>query len=269
MRHSAGYFYAPHYHCNMKRDGFSLVELSIVLVILGLLVGGIMGGKSLIRAAEMRAVSSEYQRYITAVNAFRDKYLSIPGDMSNAANFWGIAANCPGTETQGSTTTATCNGNYDRILAPSATSNEPFRFWQQLANAGLLEGTYSGVRASTNDWATTRTNAPSSKVSNAVWFTWNNIVAWSGSTAWFDYDTGNRLDIGGLSTNAQPGTPIFRPEEVWNIDTKIDDGKPGRGKLMVVYWDDCTDATSSAQTSANYLLTNDAVACFITFPNAF
>ena len=76
---------------------FSLVELSIVLVILGLLVGGILAGQSLIHAAELRAVSSEYQRYRTAIYAFRDKYLGLPGDITTATNFWGAADGSTGT----------------------------------------------------------------------------------------------------------------------------------------------------------------------------
>jgi len=53
-----------------RRHGFSLVELSIVLVILGLLTGGILGGQSLIRAAELRSIASDLFRYGTAVNSF-------------------------------------------------------------------------------------------------------------------------------------------------------------------------------------------------------
>ena len=70
------------------RKGFSLVELSIVLVILGLLVGGVLSGQSLIRAAELRAATQEYQRYYTATQTFRDKYFAIPGDFNNAQAFW-------------------------------------------------------------------------------------------------------------------------------------------------------------------------------------
>ncbi len=53
--------------------GFSLVELAIVLVILGLLAGGVLSGQSLIRAAELRSVIAEYQRYYTAVKIFNDE----------------------------------------------------------------------------------------------------------------------------------------------------------------------------------------------------
>jgi prepilin-type N-terminal cleavage/methylation domain-containing protein len=71
---------------------FSLVELSIVLVILGLLVGGVLSGQSLIHAAELRAVTTEYQKYMTAVRSFKDKYFASPGDMNNATSLWGVAA---------------------------------------------------------------------------------------------------------------------------------------------------------------------------------
>ena len=59
----------------MKRESaFSLVELSIVLVILGLLVGGILGGQSLIKAAELRSITSDIESYRVAVNSFKIKY---------------------------------------------------------------------------------------------------------------------------------------------------------------------------------------------------
>ena len=76
------------------RAAFSLVELSIVLVILGLLTGGILTGQNLIRAAELRSVVTEFQTYQTAVMTFRDKYFALPGDMTNATDFWGEMTNC-------------------------------------------------------------------------------------------------------------------------------------------------------------------------------
>jgi prepilin-type N-terminal cleavage/methylation domain-containing protein len=59
-------------------SAFSLVELSIVLVILGLLVGGVLSGQSLIRAAALRSVTNDYSRYSAAVNTFKDKYFPAP-----------------------------------------------------------------------------------------------------------------------------------------------------------------------------------------------
>src|ERR1700712_5355694 len=65
-----------------KTQGFTLIELSIVLVIIGLIVGGVLVGQDLIRAAEIRATISQIEKFNTAVNTFRGKYNAIPGDMN-------------------------------------------------------------------------------------------------------------------------------------------------------------------------------------------
>ena len=103
------------------KNAFSLVELSIVLVILGLLTGGILGGQSLIRAAELRSVSTEAARYTTAVYSFRDKYMALPGDMPNATAFWGAAPDCSAQTASGA---STCNGNGDGMLRWGGTNPE-------------------------------------------------------------------------------------------------------------------------------------------------
>src|SRR5690606_1501704 len=103
----------PLYGTGMKA-GFSLVELSIVLVILGLLTGGILGGQSLIKAAELRSVATERQQWQIAINSFKGKYRALPGDMPNATAFWGVAANGGGGAGCAqfiSTGTETCDGN--------------------------------------------------------------------------------------------------------------------------------------------------------------
>lgn len=134
------------------RSGFSLVELSIVLVILGLLVGGVLTGQSLIRASELRKFMNTMERYKAATYTFRDKYFALPGDMNNAKQFWGSAGT--GTACRGvdSTTLAdpknTCDGDGDGNIRPSSVNNyswEIFRYWQHLANAGLIEGSYTGI----------------------------------------------------------------------------------------------------------------------------
>lgn len=149
------------------RYGFSLVELSIVLVILGLLTGGILAGQSLIRAAELRAIPTEYQRYDAARYSFRDKYMGLPGDISNATRFWGDNNAACADAAIPNGTPGTCNGNADGILtAPLAASatGERFQFWTQLALAGLIEGTYTGLAGgSSNHHVVPGTNTPLSK----------------------------------------------------------------------------------------------------------
>ncbi len=247
------------------RKGFSLVELSIVLVILGLLVGGILAGRSLIRASELRAISTEYQRLLTSTQAFRDKYLALPGDITNATRFWGTATHCPGSPTQGSTDASTCNGNGDGRITTTGSANEMFRFWQHLANAGLLEGTYSGVVGGTVNVVTVVTgNAPASKFPNAYWHTqyWGPI-ALNGMYR-YDMDYGHGFGFGGLTPDTWCSGSVLKPEELWNIDTKLDDGLPGRGKLIAHNLTWCTESLNSTDFDKPYRLINNNVACNFT-----
>ncbi len=269
------------------RLGFSLVELSIVLVILGLLVGGVLSGRSLIRAAELRSISTQYNQFYTATKTFRDKYFALPGDMNNATQFWGIAggtgsdATC---KTTASTDSRTCNGNGDGAIDDGfsfgfwAGSQERMRFWQHLANAQLIEGRYSGVDvspASTN-------NLPPGKISNTYWAIysygklpaayWNFFEAQYGNTIIFGKTCGTRYpaiqtDCGGVT-----------PENAWNVDKKMDDGKPGTGKIMISSRDGgvhaCSDTAESADSAADaavasYLLTNTKEDCTIIFRQQF
>jgi prepilin-type N-terminal cleavage/methylation domain-containing protein len=242
------------------KQAFSLVELSIVLVILGLLIGGILSGQSLIRAAELRAVSTEYARYFTSAQTFRDKYFALPGDMNNATAFWNTAASCPGTNTTPSSSALTCNGDGNGIIDISATSQEHFRFWQHLANAGLIEGSYTGVTDSASSplFATLNKNVPGSKLSRAGWYAlhgWGEVPA--ADTNLFEGSYGAIYLFGAPGGNYTEG-PVLKAEEAWNIDTKSDDGKPGLGKIRIFErHTNCHDGGVQATpiaTTANYAL---------------
>ena len=74
------------------KNGFTLLELSIVMVIIGLIIGGITVGQDLIRSAELNSVVTDINKYKTAINTFNLKYNAMPGDMSNATSYWGDQA---------------------------------------------------------------------------------------------------------------------------------------------------------------------------------
>lgn len=253
------------------RNAFSLVELSIVLVILGLLTGGILAGQSLIRAAELRAVSTEYTRYITSVHTFRDKYFALPGDMTNATRFWGAADGSTGSTagcwtTQGTGTT-TCNGNGDGFIGnPNALPAERFRAWQQLANAGLIEGNYTGVSGSGSTYkhSVPGTNVPRSKLGQAGWtlrYILDSDTLPSGTADDFALSYNNVIEFGLASTTDTTQNPALKPEDLWNIDTKVDDGKPAQGRLIARPWGACTTAGAATTLTADYKLTDTAVQC--------
>lgn len=257
------------------KHAFSLVELSIVLVILGLLTGGILGGQSLIRTAELRAVSTEYDRYTTAISTFRDKYFALPGDMTNAQSFWTAAATCPGVA--GTAAAGVCNGDGNgRVEPASGTSNELFGSWEHLALAGLVEGNYTGntshAATAADPSSTLGTNLPRSKLSNAGWALYSLGTIPISDVNWFDSNYGNMFFFGGASANNLPLNPILKPEEAWNLDTKMDDGRPATGRILSseqhgsAAGTGCTNAAASnsaSLASSTYSLNNQAISCIL------
>ena len=254
---------------------FSLVELSIVLVILGLLTGGILTGASLIRAAELRSVTTNYTSFQTAVMTFRSKYFALPGDMTNATDFWGEMTNCGAASPSGSGT-QTCNGDGDGSLdlAPASQTGELFAFWQQLANAGLLEGSYTGISGSgSTSYHLAGTNAPRGKISASCWGIgyWGNLSA---NATRYDGSYGNIYQFGLQASSGHcgsaSGTEPFRAEEQWNIDKKVDDGHPAYGNVVSqnnTKRPNCVTTDSSATTA--YDLSNSDQGCTLIMVSGF
>ncbi len=207
------------------RTGFTLVELSIVLVIIGLLVGGVLAGQSLIRASELNAIITERDKFTTATYSFRDKYFGLPGDMIDAYEFWGDSC--------GTNTTATstgCNGNGDGILALNL--GESLKAWEHLARSGLIEGAYDG----TGDGSVfgggminlKKSNIVPSKFPQGFWILIDSTAAnHVGEPA-----SGIALQFGGFETSPllylQPSLTLG---EAFNLDTKTDDGRANTGKI--------------------------------------
>ncbi len=209
------------------------MELALVLVILGLLIGSILTGQSLIRASERHEFTTQITKISTSIYAFRDKYMALPGDFTMAANAWGTDPNgCP-TNTVRTARTATCNGDGDGKIA-GTNMYESFRAWQHLANAGLIEGSYSGVEGpiTANFDHDPGINTPALKLGTSTGITFYAVTPVStAGTYQFVGPYGNTLAIGSCN-NWDCIDPDFLPEDSWNIDNKIDDGKPGSGKLI-------------------------------------
>jgi prepilin-type N-terminal cleavage/methylation domain-containing protein len=254
-------------HAPEKLRGFSLVELSIVLVIVGLLTGGILLGQNLIRNAEIQSVISDYQKYRDGALAFRDQYDALPGDMSDASSYWGVQNATPATcRTTASTSDLTCNGDGNGLVTDSTGSMEHFRFWQHLVSAKIISGRFNGINVGGVSIAahTPGTNSPAMKMDNVGWSVYSDGV-YGGDSIAFALDYGTRISVGKYVADWWPHGRAFKPEEVWNIDTKIDDGKPGQGFVVSAYWDECTLATSRTDVTADYNLSNANEDCAIYF----
>lgn len=261
-------------------NGFTLVEISIALVIIGLLVGGVMMGTNLIRASEVQSVVTQKEELTRAVMTFRERYNGLPGDLPNATSVWGTvgdtsAATCPNDAGNG---TETCNGNGNLLIAESGASSEGFRAWQHLANAGLLEGNFTGSPgASVAESYIPDETMPAGRMTASMW-----LIGYRGSNSGTDFFMGSWghslsfIGRGGYSVEkvANPLTP----EEAWGIDRKYDDGDPARGNIAGVNLDtadgtyligNCNTATSATDLDAAYKLDHKYKACSLVFANVF
>lgn len=238
---------------------FSLVELSIVLVIIGLITGGILAGQSLVRASELRAFTTETSRYVAAVNAFRDKYQQLPGDMGNATAYWGKDnANCSW-HTGTAATPGTCNGDGNGKIVWDYTAGEDLRAWQQLAMAGLIEGSYTGFGE-----VAVGGNVPASKVSRAAYGLYTSD--WMGFASNHAAATARLRLIFGAPRVVMAGmtfmnNSVLKPEEAWNLDTKMDDGKASTGLMTVLNGDDATSSCIGSGPAYDFALSNSAKTC--------
>lgn len=123
-----------------KQSGFTLIELAIVLVIIGLLLGGVLKGQELIVQARIKNVISDMNSVTVAFQGYRDRYRATPGDDPGAARWTGAVAG------DGDNAIA---GLYNaQVAAPATVAQESSLFWDHLRRAGFINGT--GGLAPTN-----------------------------------------------------------------------------------------------------------------------
>ncbi|MFZ5505582.1 MAG: prepilin-type N-terminal cleavage/methylation domain-containing protein [Pseudomonadota bacterium] len=116
------------------QNGFTLVEIAIVLVIIGLLLGGVLKGQELINSAKAKSLVNDFRTISTAVYAYQDRFRFMPGDDPAATQHVGGAnASSPSGEARG-------NGRVGGNWNSTTTTDESFLVWQHLRMANLLTG---------------------------------------------------------------------------------------------------------------------------------
>jgi prepilin-type N-terminal cleavage/methylation domain-containing protein len=123
-----------------KQAGFTLVEIAIVLVIIGLLLGGILKGQEMITQAKIKNVVNDFNGITVAVTSYQDRYRFLPGDDKGATARWTVQGPVSG---DGNGVIA---GNYNATAtAPPAAGEESNLFWQHLRIAGFVPGATTGA----------------------------------------------------------------------------------------------------------------------------
>lgn len=254
------------------RHGFSILEIAIVLIIVGLVTGGILMGGHLLEAVRLKSVSAEHAKYRNAIDTFVDKYYALPGDMPNATEFWGRAdtgaytGNCGSTNTDTHDSERTCSGDGDGTIDNG--THEMFRFWEHLKNAELITGQFNGVGGGAGSDHEPGTNSPLSGYPGSTWGV--RYFDASASATEFQIDYRNYLSFGSVEADGWADGDILTPVEAYEIDQKFDDGKPAQGLIISAGgYADCTLAANSADLVDDYDLTEEDRVCSLAFRDAF
>ena len=248
-----------------SKKGFTLVELSIVLVIIGLIAGGVLVGKELIAIAELRKIMSQPTMIGSAVQTFKIKYNGLPGDMADASDIFGLdPEGCSFNNVPKTPKNQTCNGNGNNQIE-AFTGNETYTFWQQLAAASLISGVYRGSIGISGSYIDSSNSY--SIDSNNMWLAYSGItraladaLLGNGNGYYNSYYNSNILFGYGVN-DVGNGEPLFlTPAQAFAWDQKEDDGIPAHGKLQSL--------NSQYAFSRNCVTTDDETARYKTDYNS-
>lgn len=238
----------------LKTAAFTLIELSIVLVIIGLIVGGVLVGQSLIQAAGVRATISQIEKYNTAANTFYGKYGYLPGDIpAGPAAQFGLAARgqYAGEGDGNGVIESTWNNASGGWFGTGFLTGEEGLFWVDLSTAGLIDGAFSAANATTVFSPGTTVNPglylPAAKIGSG-----NYVYVWSDGPQGGNPPGPNHINYFGLSAatgsitgcaNCAASNPGLSVASANAVDSKMDDGLAQSGRVIAVYTNGGSGAT--------------------------
>lgn len=236
--------------------GFTLVELAIVMIIIGLLIGGILKGQELIANAQVTATVAQIKGLEGAIATFRDKYSALPGDMPNANT---RLRDCTATNQCQTGAAAGILGN-GRIDQPAtlgqfpAIGNEAARAFVHLAAADLISGVATNNRTMTFGSA-----LPEAEIGGGFWIGYTNNGTAQGGVA--NMRPGHYLVLNSTPANASTVTSGVSASNAAQIDRKLDDGLPNTGGVQATTGTACR--VGGAAATARYNEAVDATNCTV------
>jgi prepilin-type N-terminal cleavage/methylation domain-containing protein len=179
--------------------GFTLIEIAIVLVIIGLLLGGVLKGQELITGARVRNLISQQDGIKAAFFGFQDRFRALPGDYASAStNINNVSQNGNG------------NGRIENNATAPAFTHEELLAWNHLTAAGFLNGSFT---VTSGDTTATDANNPKNPYSTYIQIIYDNVYGTASPPAKHNLKTGNQVPV----------------EIIAEVDRKIDDGLPYAG----------------------------------------
>jgi prepilin-type N-terminal cleavage/methylation domain-containing protein len=191
-----------------KQNGFTLIEIAIVLVIIGLLLGGVLKGQELITSARVRNLISQQDGIKAAYFGFLDRFRALPGDYGQAsANIPNVAAGANGNN----------NGQIQSILN-GGTIDEHIAAWDHLSKAGFINGSYTYAVV-----PETTASTPTNPYSRFLRLSYDSVYSGTGggTTARHNLKTGNQIPSDILA----------------EVDRKVDDGIADGGSFRFSSYD--------------------------------
>jgi prepilin-type N-terminal cleavage/methylation domain-containing protein len=213
-----------------NQNGFTLIEIAIVLVIIGLLLGGVLKGQELIQSARVRNLIAQQDGVKAAYFGFLDRYRALPGDYGQATSNIPGCGSCQNGNNNGQITTQ----------AAGAPNEEYISAWEHLSKAGFITGSY--VYAGT----AAPSNTPVNPYGSLTQLIFDNVYQDAAPTARHNLKTGANIPSDILA----------------EVDRKIDDGLATTGQFRFssfgganttanACFNDTTGAWQSASPNAN------------------
>ena len=207
-----------------QESGFTLVELAVVMVIIGLLIGGILKGQELISSAQVTATIAQVKGMDAAITTFKDKYSQIAGDMNNPGG------RLPGCNAAPCTTAGNADGRIggnDTVNNAHGVGSENYAAFAHLGAAGLIQG------AQVNQVSQVfGIGLPAAKVGGGFRIGFDNDGTIVGTATGFR--SGHFLSISGDPLGAITAADgVISGAVGAQMDRKMDDGTPNTGDVEV------------------------------------
>ena len=195
-----------------QNKAFSLIELSIVLIILGVLITGVIGGASLINSSKLSRTATEISEYNTISKAFQVKFQQLPGDFDQATEVLDSAAE---------------NGDGDSFIGTNSkissySNSESMGFFNHLFLAKVLPTKYTAKLTNISDIILNKDIYPlSDAIKSSFYYIRSDDFGGK-------LERTNRITLGTLDEDLIPNVKML-----YNFDKKFDDGKPLTGKIII------------------------------------